>query len=81
MYRFFFTEYLENIPEYVVISKEFWFIKWLVDNNKIDVQWAKNLLYESEIFNPLPYTDLSERLIMYLAIQDEPITLLISVLK
>ena len=64
-----------------VISKKFWFIQWLVDNNKIDKQWAKNLLYESEIFNPLPYTDLAERLIMYLAIQDEPIEFLISILK
>lgn len=64
-----------------VISKKFWFIQWLVDNDKIDIQWAKNLLYESEIFNPLPYTDLSERLIMYLSIQDDPIEFLISILK
>lgn len=64
-----------------IISKKFWFIQWLVDNNKIDIQWAKNLLYESEIFNPLPYTDLAERLIMYLAIQDDPISFLISILK
>lgn len=65
----------------MVISKKFWFIQWLVDNDKIDEQWAKNLLYESEIFNPLPYTDLEERLIMYLAIQDDPISFLISILK
>ena len=64
-----------------VISKKFWFIQWLVDNDRIDIQWAKNLLYESEIFNPLPYTDLAERLIMYLAIQDDPISFLISILK
>lgn len=64
-----------------IISKKFWFIQWLVDNDKIDIQWAKNLLYESEIFNPLPYTDLSERLIMYLAIQDGPISFLVSILK
>lgn len=64
-----------------VISKRFWFIEWLIDNDKIDKQWAKNLLYESEIFNPLPYTDLAERLTMYLAIQDEPISFLVSILK
>lgn len=89
------SEYTEYIPEtgyftrksYFyehyswVISKKFWFIQWLVDNNKIDKQWAKNLLYESEIFNPLPYTDLAERLIMYVSIQDEPIEFLISILK
>lgn len=64
-----------------IISKKFWFIQWLVDNDKIDIQWTKNLLYESEIFNPLPYTDLVERLIMYLAIQDDPINFLLSILK
>nr|DAD60427.1 MAG TPA: hypothetical protein [Caudoviricetes sp.] len=53
----------------------------MVDNNKIDIQWAKNLLYESEVFNPQPYTDLAERLIMYLAIQDDPISFLSSILK
>ena len=70
-----------SLPEETITSKKFWFIQWLVDNDKIDKQWAKNLLYESEIFNPLPYTDLAERLIMYLAIQDDPIKFLISILK
>ena len=70
-----------SLPEETIICKKFWFIQWLVNNDKIDKQWAKNLLYESEIFNPLPYTDLAERLIMYLSIQDEPIEFLISILK
>ena len=64
-----------------IISKKLWFVQWLVDNDKIDIQWAKNLLYESEVFNSQPYTDLSERLIMYLSIQDDPISFLISILK
>ena len=72
---------ITSIPEETIISKKFWFIQWLVEKDKIDKQWAKNLLYESEIFNPLPYTDLSERLIMYLAIQDDPISFLVSILK
>ena len=67
--------------EETIVCMRFWFIQWLVDNDKIDKQWAKNLLYESEIFNPLPYTDLAERLIMYLAIQDDPISFLVSILK
>ena len=71
----------EVLWEETIISKKFWFIQWLVDNDKIDIQWAKNLLYESEIFNPLPYTDLAERLIMCLAIQDDPINFLVSILK
>lgn len=70
-----------SLPEETITSKKFWFIQWLVDNDRIDTQWAKNLLYESEIFNPLPYTDLAERLIMYVSIQDEPIEFLISILK
>lgn len=64
-----------------IISKKFWFIQWLVEINKIDKQWSKNLLYESEVFNSQPYTDLAERLIMYLAIQDDPISFLSSILK
>lgn len=70
-----------SLPEETITCKKFWFIQWLVGTDKIDIQWAKNLLYESEIFNPLPYTDLAERLIMYLAIQDDPIEFLISILK
>ena len=70
-----------SLPEETITSKKFWFIQWLVDKDKIDIQWAKNLLYESEIFNPLPYTDLAERLIMYVSIKDEPIEFLISILK
>ena len=67
--------------EETIVCIRFWFIQWLVDNDKIDIQWAKNLLYESEIFNPLPYTDLAERLIMYLAIQNDPISFLVSILN
>lgn len=70
-----------SLPAETIICKKFWFIQWLVDNDKIDIQWAKNLLYESDIFNPLPYTDLAERLIMYLAIQDDSISFLVSILK
>ena len=68
-----------------ILSKEFWFIKWLVENDKID--WEKNVLafefssvytYDGE-----DYEDhLKEcKLLMLLAIQDEPINFLISILK
>jgi len=78
---FFENEDWFHAEEAEIISKKFWFIQWLVDNDKIDIQWAKNLLYESEVFNSQPYTDLAERLIMYLAIQDDPISFLSSILK
>ena len=68
-----------------ILSKEFWFIKWLVENDKIDRE--KNVLafefssvytYDGE-----DYEDhLKEcKLLMLLAIQDEPINFLISILK
>lgn len=61
------------LPEFASIERD--------EKEKRFEKWAKNLLYESEIFNPLPYTDLAERLIMYLAIQDDPINFLSSILK
>ena len=54
-----------------LISKSFWFIKWLVENEKIDI----NKYPQIE-----DYSDL-ECLLMYLAIQDEPIEFLIRILK
>ena len=68
-----------------ICSKQFWFIKWLVENDKIDRE--KNVLafefssvytYDGE-----DYEDhLKEcKLLMLLAIQDEPINFLISILK
>ena len=57
-----------------IISNEYGFIKWLVDNDKIKL-WAYDV--EWYHFNIHTYLDL----IMLLAIQDEPIEFLISVLK
>lgn len=54
-----------------VICKEFWFIKWLVENEKIDFDKYPQVM---------EYWDL-ESLLMYLSIQDEPIQFLISLLK
>jgi len=51
------------------ISKQFWFIKWLVENDKIDrdvsINWEWH--YES--------------LLMKLAIQDNPLDFLVKILK
>lgn len=64
-----------DAAESYVISKKFWFIKWLVENEKVRYQeiwyyidrWYK----EYDIDN----------LIMTLSIEDEPIDFLISLLK
>jgi len=76
-----------------ILSKKFWFIKWLVENDKIDTQ---NLItymnWTSLTFNKVPSTDCTnidkiwnnfytECLLMLLSIQDNPIEFLISILK
>ena len=59
---------------FIIISKEYWFIKWLVDNDKIDLLRLDNRIALSE-FNKV------ERVLMALSIQDNPIEFLCSVLK
>ena len=68
------------IMDELVISKRFWFIKWLVENDKID-------LLKLTCMNP-QYTEIldsdfswEERIIMVLSIEENPISFLISILK
>ena len=72
------TEYLQ------VISKDFWFIKWLVQNNKIDIERLHKIVdYRLEIkenyVNAHDYN--SDCLLMLLSISDNPIEFLCSVIK
>lgn len=72
--------YWESV--YTIISKKFWFIKWLVKNDKID---RDKILKENWQFR-LFYYDLErvknyDRLVMYLSVEDSPIEFLISILK
>lgn len=71
-----------------VICKEFWFIKWLVENDKIDlegqaIQYAKSDLskFFAEWKDKNWMSDNYAMLLMLLSIQDEPIQFLISLLK
>jgi len=76
-----------------LISKSFWFIKWLVENDKIDTSKAndKNLNgYEIElriravkelVADSEEKTVLYLNLLMLLAITDEPIRFLCEILK
>lgn len=58
-------------------TKEFWFIKWLVENDKIN-----DIEYECMGTDDMKYNYSKEEvLLMILAIQDEPIRFLISILK
>jgi len=66
----------------ILISKEYWFIKRLVENDKID---RDRILKENWQFR-LFYYDLErvknyDRLVMYLSVEDNPIEFLISILK
>lgn len=72
----------------IAISKYYWFIKWLVDNDKIvDFVDKKETLVSLRKWStsPLWYIEMVtpkyEQLLMLLAIQDEPIEFLISILK
>jgi hypothetical protein len=92
-----FTFSLDNISwqqaELLIISKQYWFIKWLVENDKIDTSKAndKNLNgYEIElriravkelVADSEEKTVLYLNLLMLLSISDTPIEDLISYLK
>jgi len=64
-----------------VINKRFWFIKWLVENDKIDLEKLRDLditdNFNYEYFNK----NKSDFLISLLSISDTPIEDLISYLK
>ena len=72
------------IHENVLISKKFWFIKWLIDNDKI-VLWDIALtVYNLDLrVGKHTYTEypIYESLLMLLAIQDNPIEFLVSILR
>ena len=68
------------IHETVLISKNFWFIKRLIEHDKIN-------LLQLTCMNPI-YTEIldsdffwEDRIIMILSIQDEPIEFLLNILK
>ena len=64
--------------ELMIISERYEFIKWLVENNKIDKDIVRKKAKYLVLTNWLKYY---EWLIMELSIQDEPISFLISILK
>jgi hypothetical protein len=69
------NEWISEKEDLQVISKKFWFIKWLVDNDKIDFDktqiWFQLTLWYWKY----------ESLLMILSIQDNPIEFLISILR
>ena len=59
-----------------LVSKKYWFIKWLVENDKIEEN-SDLITLASELWCAFS----SDVLLMYLAIQDNPIEFLVSILK
>lgn len=64
-----------------VISKKFWFIEWLVANDKLNKEWLFNIIRESCIFDGVDMCSESDYIIMYLAIGYNPIYFLTSMVK
>lgn len=68
-----------------IISKKFGFIKWLVDNDKINREWMKwhwRLISYCLYIKSWEWDKIKEWvLLMLLAIQDEPIEFLCNILK
>ena len=72
---------LSKYNQYYIFSKDEWFIKWLVENDKIRNIWwfewkPKNYLWDYTENKAKEYT-----LLMLLAISDNPIEFLINTLK
>jgi len=67
----------------LIISKKFWFIQRLVENEKIDINEFMHKSRDWEIFNEKLSAKEDDylSLLMLLSIQDEPIEFLISILK
>ena len=77
-----YTDYTNNI-----ISKQFWFIKWLVENDKINKDLVSRVLIRAYISPKnlvsleCEFYDYYESLLMLLSIQDEPIRFLCEIIK
>jgi len=82
------------VAESIILNKRFWFIKWLVENEKIDLDKAKILdnWNKAELFEFIDRADYMKirnrsyfseykQLLMLLSIQDNPIEFLVSILK
>jgi hypothetical protein len=65
----------------LIISKRYWFIKRLVDNDKIKYNKVPEHIYVSDYSFETIHKWMTDNILMWLAIQDEPIEFLCSILK
>ena len=77
----------QRISDERIISKKFWFIKWLVENDKIDrltfctVETPSSKYEDFDLWPETPREDYTNILLMDLALQENPIEFLISILR
>lgn len=70
-----------------MVSKQFWFIEWLVQNDKINIneKWEDyeetNLYCNPDFFQLQQHYSYYESLLMLLSIHDEPVKFLSEILK
>ena len=65
-----------------ILSKEFWWVKWLVENDKIDFSkfnFWNEIMYC--VYEYTPEVSEEEELLMLLAIQEQPIRFLCEIIK
>lgn len=75
-----YNEYLDL--EAIIISKKFWFIKWLLDNWHINPTHDLQRIYTSWSHNEYEYKrGEHDTILMRLAIQDNPTRFLAKILK
>ena len=84
-----------KVTDAYMISKQFWFVKWLLDKDKIELRKLDKNIYMSDYWSSddiflaynkgeqwIIYTvDYYETILMLLAIQDEPVKFLSEILK
>ena len=66
------------VAESIILNKKFWFIKWLVENDKIDLDNEELVSLMSELWERRKPV---KCLLMLLSIQDEPIRFLCEIIK
>ena len=84
-----YTEEIVNLRKEYLISKSFGFIKWLVNNDKIEIHKIDTIMIKSN--RQYKWIDKTTKqrvddnmenvLLMLLSIQDNPIEFLVSILK
>lgn len=73
-------EVWDSLVELEIISKRYWFIQRLVDNDKIDLMKLKKWIEDNK-FYCAKWGKTTNMLLMLLAIQEQPIDFLVSILK